>query len=236
MTDTEMPTPDQPDNNDAAADSPSPTSAARRRFALWAVAAASVVVLLVAGALLTARDDAVERDTSSSGARQEAATATDTGGSSAGTGRSKTPSGSAGSLSPKERKRLEALKKRGGDSMRPTAPAQAGARLTTVTVPPARTVVMLSADSFSADALYNVSFRPFGPAVAGRPGYVVRIDNSKALNAAAQKRDFAGRTLFASVETTGAGITLGGAYRAELAFEQDGESITMVLRSVHRIR
>jgi len=236
MTDTETHPSDQP-GGDASTGPDTTTFAARRRFALWAVAAVSVVALLVTGALLTARDDPADRDASSAGATQNATTPGDADGSSAGAdGRSKTPSGSAGSLSPKERKRLEALKKRGGDSMRPTAPAQAGAQLTTVTVPPARTVVMLSADSFSADALYNVSFRPFGPAVAGRPGYVVRIDNSKALNAAAQKRDFAGRTLFASVETTGAGITLGGAYRAELAFEQDGESITMVLRSVHRIR
>lgn len=198
----------------------------RKRWLLGAAIAALVIALLVGGAWLTSRDDAKGASGSASNS------AASDGGSGSGSSASGDASGSPSNrLTPAEKAAAKRAAKRGSaDSTRTTGLALDGSRLATVSTPPSSTIVMLAPGAVPADARLAVTFRPYGRASIGGDGVVIHIDTARALNDSAKKfASLAGRNVFASVDTTGSGVGLGGRYEGELRFVSRSNGVSFVI-------
>ena len=125
-----------------------------------------------------------------------------------------------------------------GDSTqaaRPVSVAPEGAALVPLTGPPESTMAMLETSTVSADATYEVTFRPYGYG-PGQPGssLVVRLEEATPRNASAERFDMTGRNVLATVVASDAEIAEGGVYTAILGFRLQGDLLSPMLRDVRR--
>lgn len=110
----------------------------------------------------------------------------------------------------------------------PTAPAKEGARLTTLTAPPMKTIGMIAVPAGFKGARYTVVFKPFGWGPSGPDSgrLVAQIEKSTALDEGAKKldKDFSGRnaTLWMT-PVMAKRITLGGSYTGTMEVRPQGD-------------
>ena len=119
---------------------------------------------------------------------------------------------------------------------RPVAVAPEGAALTPLSGPPEGTMAMLETSTVTADATYEVTFRPYGYG-PGQPGssFVVRIEKAIPRNASAERFDMAGRNVLATVVASDVEIAEGGVYTAILGFRPQGDLLSPMLRDARRV-
>ena len=113
-------------------------------------------------------------------------------------------------------------------------PAQ-GAELVTITVPPSKTLAMISADNATADSTYIVEFRPYGtgPTRGATATLVVSISKSTPGETAAKPYDLTGRNVLVNLMPQAAEtITFGGAYRGTITLRKDGDVLVPWLDDV----
>jgi len=114
-----------------------------------------------------------------------------------------------------------------------TAPAPEGETLVSITAPPSETLAMVDAAKLKADALYEITFSPFGYGPAqGGGSLVIRVSEAAPVNPSAEAFDFTGRNVLASVVPGGVDVADGGTYTATLAFRPSGDMLAPVLRDI----
>lgn len=115
---------------------------------------------------------------------------------------------------------------------RPTDPVAEGATLGTISTPPPDTLAKIDAGKLAADAVYTVTFSPFGygPPLGGRT-LVMRIDDAQPENESARAMDMNGRNVLALIGP-GVDITKGGTYTGTLTFQSQGNLLVAVIGDV----
>ncbi len=205
-----------------------------RRTWLTLAAVASVAGLLVAGAVLTrgAEDRGGELLSD-----QGSAITTRTGSASA-TGApepdgSSTATGYIGDAVPSTGATRTAP---GSDD----ATADDGARLTTVTVVPTRTLAAINSDAGEDGDRFTVTFRPYGwgPMRAGGRGLVLRIDSARRAPGNVSDLAFeAGRNMLVTVPAVvAARIDQGGQYSGLLVLHRSSGALALYLEEASAVR
>lgn len=215
----------------SAVESPAETSTAAapaRSHAVWYVVAAILAVALIAGiAFMAGRGSRGEASPSGASSGTPKTIANETTSKPAPPSPSLSPTPGVGSKGASG-----TVKPPAPSTVRPTAPAAAGSKLTTITTPPNRTLAMLAASSLPEDARYRITFEPFGTARLSGDGLVIAIKTAEPLNASAKTKSFAGRTAFALYGDASTDVTTGGTYTAELGFRKTGETLSLVLYKI----
>lgn len=190
----------------------------------WQVAAAiaAAVVLLGGGVLLGWSMRGAQRGT---GSTLEGAAATRSDGSAVGakTSPSGKPSGSASATV--------------GQSGRTSAlvPQKKSVPLEAVTTPPSRTMAFLDAKQFTAEAVYDITFAPYGTGT--RPDtLVISILTSKPRGKVAKPFDFVGKNALVDMSTLSAetAISTGGMYDGALRLSPEGDVLALTLVTASR--
>lgn len=196
----------------------------RKRWLGW-----GAVALVVLGIVIAAVVSANQRP-SGSGTGSDTGTPTATAGDSlsptgGAAGASGTTPGAAGSSNG-----TSSLSAGAPTVSRPAAP---GAKLVTITVPPAQTLAMISAKNASADSTYSVTFRPYGtgPARAGSPSIIIVVDSSRPGAGVEKPYDFTGRNvLVAAPPDVSKTVSKGGRYRGVIVLKLEGDLLIPLLR------
>lgn len=118
---------------------------------------------------------------------------------------------------------------------RPTEPAEEGAELTTVTVPPPSTVAMLDIPEGFETARFNITFRPYGPAMGPNgPSMVITIDEMDPLGGDTDEvKDLSGLNAVCSTPPSVIErVAEGGMYSGVLEVRANGDVGVLVLTQV----
>lgn len=114
--------------------------------------------------------------------------------------------------------------------------ATEGARLTSLPGPPAGTMAMLETATVAADAVYSVTFRPYGYGPGqGSGGLVILIEIAVPQNESAKAFDMSGRNVLVTVSSAAGAITQGGAYQGLLGFREQGGLLAPMLRDTQLV-
>lgn len=205
-----------------------------RRTWLTLAAIASVAGLLVVGAVLTrGADDQGGNPLSYQGSAVTTQTGSTPSTASSGSDESSTATGSAGDGSPGT-----------GTTQTPPgsddATADDGARLTTVTVAPTRTLAVIAGGSAEEGDRFMVTFRPYGwgsPRPAGR-ALVIRIDSSRRVPGNASDLTFdSGQNMLVIVpDVVARRIGEGGPYSGLLVLHQSAGALALYLEEASAVR
>lgn len=183
----------------------------------WLIAAISGIALvaIIVGAVLTSRDETPAPRTSGDSA------ATTTSVEATGKAHPATPQVPGGPVTSGDATRATPAK--------PTVvkPPEEGAELVTITVPPVKTLAMISTANVSAGSTYMVEFRPYGvgPDRGGIATLVISVTSSKANAPAGQKTyDFKGRNVLVSMTPQATSVVAsGGTYRGVITLRKSGD-------------
>lgn len=120
-------------------------------------------------------------------------------------------------------------------AQRPVAVALEGVALTPLSGPPEGTMAMLETSTVSADATYEVTFRPYGYG-PGQPGSsaVIRIEQATPQNASAERFNMSGRNVLVTLVGAETEIAEGGLYAGILGFRPQGSLLSPMIRDVRR--
>lgn len=192
--------------------------------AKWLVSAlvGLVVVGVIVGALLTSRRDVPS--SSPDGRSTEASEAAESSGTIP-SAAEVTASGAPGGYTDES----DANAETGANPSKPTVstPPATGAALVTITVPPARTLAMISPDNASADVTYTVEFRPYGagPTRGSIETLVISVTSSKPSAATGELvYEFKNRNVLVNLSPQAAqAIGKGGTYRGTLTLRKSGD-------------
>lgn len=125
----------------------------------------------------------------------------------------------------------------GDNPAAPKAPAAAGSQLTTLTVPPDKTIGMIVVPDGFTSGTYEITFKPYGWGPAGQQGgrLVAQIATAKAVDEGAKslKKEFEGRnaTLWCAGPVAD-DIDLGGQYKGVMVVRPQGDVGVLYLTKI----
>jgi len=109
-----------------------------------------------------------------------------------------------------------------------SVPAADGVVLETITVPPAKTLAMVSPDAATANSAYDVVFRAYGwgPSTASIPTAVVLVTGSTPVGEVSTPFAFKGRSVLVRLDPESAkALTRGGSYSGTITLRLMGDAL-----------